>query len=446
VALEQRLKALGDVSYKGYLLDFIAEKLKANSKRFVRRMQFNDIAANAERASLEIEIVAGILDIARGRLGEFGERVMYMHDNFSNLGTYMQRDDVDLNYVLYDFGISSYHLERSGRGFAFSADEFLDMRLDAGQKMRAYDVVNTYGEKRLSDIIFHYGEERWARRIAAGICATALRNRSTSSRVRPLTAVAITPPPSVVEGSRIASGRTARAADRPGAAGSALQGTDAAPTRRSPARPRAALRPWGPGSGDSAPEVWIVMLAWVLAGVTMSTLSSRASRLLAMLGVVASTAIMWAGYVLIARAFDDAGSPWTGFDTQVALGASLILGLLVCLLGPPMRAEDHRNTWAVPWSPILVMMSPALIPETSEVLSGMTSETKTPFWPLKLKWAAKEGVSSWTRIPYRSKYVKNEADHHHRRNILKLRTRFFKKPKYHEKSEQCINSDGDIYC
>jgi hypothetical protein len=57
--------------------------------------------------------------------------------------------------------------------------------------------------------------------------------------------------------------------------------------------------------------------------------------------VVAATAIMWAGYTLVARVFVEAGRVWNGFDTTVALSASLILGLLVCLLGPPMRAEEE---------------------------------------------------------------------------------------------------------
>jgi hypothetical protein len=89
------------------------------------------------------------------------------------------------------------------------------------------------------------------------------------------------------------------------------------------------------------PQLWIVLVAWVLAGVVMSLLSSRASRVLAVLGVLAATGILWAGYTLCARISGDAGSLWTGFDTTVALGASLILGLLVCLLGPPMRAEEE---------------------------------------------------------------------------------------------------------
>jgi hypothetical protein len=60
-----------------------------------------------------------------------------------------------------------------------------------------------------------------------------------------------------------------------------------------------------------------------------------------MLGVVAATGMMWAGYTLCERISGDAGSAWNGFDTQMALIASLILGLLVCLLGPPMRAEEE---------------------------------------------------------------------------------------------------------
>ena len=67
---------------------------------------------------------------------------------------------------LYDFGISSYHLERSGRGFGFQRDEPLDMRLDADAGVNAFSIVNECPEKELADIIFNYGGERRARRIA----------------------------------------------------------------------------------------------------------------------------------------------------------------------------------------------------------------------------------------------------------------------------------------
>jgi 16S rRNA (cytosine1402-N4)-methyltransferase len=112
---------------------------------------------------------AGILEIARQRLKPYANRIDYINDNFCNIALHLDKMRTEIRYLLYDFGISSYHLERSGRGFAFAKDEKLDMRLDdAG--VSAYHVVNKFEEKALADIIHHYGEERWARKIAAAIC------------------------------------------------------------------------------------------------------------------------------------------------------------------------------------------------------------------------------------------------------------------------------------
>ena len=71
---------------------------------------------------------------------------------------------------MYDFGISSYHFEKSGRGFAFTQDEPLDMRLNQNADLNAHYIVNKYPENKLNEIFWKYGEERWAKRIAKIIC------------------------------------------------------------------------------------------------------------------------------------------------------------------------------------------------------------------------------------------------------------------------------------
>jgi 16S rRNA (cytosine1402-N4)-methyltransferase len=71
--------------------------------------------------------------------------------------------------ILYDFGISSFHYEKSGRGFAIYKEEPLDMRLEPEGKTDAYYIVNSYSEKDLADIFWRLGEERWAKRIARAI-------------------------------------------------------------------------------------------------------------------------------------------------------------------------------------------------------------------------------------------------------------------------------------
>ena len=111
---------------------------------------------------------SAILDVARERLKEFGDRIEFINNNFSDIMNHIKHESV--NFILYDFGISSFHFDRSGRGFALSKDEPLDMRLDSSAQIDARYIVNNYLERDLSDVIFRLGDERWARKIARVIC------------------------------------------------------------------------------------------------------------------------------------------------------------------------------------------------------------------------------------------------------------------------------------
>lgn len=105
-----------------------------------------------------------ILARARERLSAFGSRITYINSNFSSIADLLDTDNPP-DYILYDFGISSYHFDRSGRGFTFAGDEPLDMSL-GGSDITAYDVINKYPEKELARIFREYGEENWAAWIA----------------------------------------------------------------------------------------------------------------------------------------------------------------------------------------------------------------------------------------------------------------------------------------
>ena len=83
--------------------------------------------------------------------------------------------------ALFDLGWSSYQLD-SGRGFSFQADEPLDMRYGANMPLTAATIVNTWSEKTLADIIFAWGEERYARRIAKALVQTRSKRPFTNSR------------------------------------------------------------------------------------------------------------------------------------------------------------------------------------------------------------------------------------------------------------------------
>ena len=111
-----------------------------------------------------------ILAIARERLSRFGDRVEFINDNFSSFGSRLEGRGERIMGVLYDFGISSFHLDKSGRGFSLRDEQPLDMRLDMSCGKSARDIVNKSTEIQLTEIIKEYGEERWARRIARYIC------------------------------------------------------------------------------------------------------------------------------------------------------------------------------------------------------------------------------------------------------------------------------------
>lgn len=81
-------------------------------------------------------------------------------------------NDISINEadgILLDLGVSSHQLDDTERGFSYNAEAVLDMRMDKQQTLTAKDVVNTYSEQRLYEIIRDYGEERWAKRIASFI-------------------------------------------------------------------------------------------------------------------------------------------------------------------------------------------------------------------------------------------------------------------------------------
>jgi 16S rRNA (cytosine1402-N4)-methyltransferase len=83
--------------------------------------------------------------------------------------------------VLFDLGVSSMQLDRAERGFAYAKDAPLDMRMDPTSPLTAADIVNTYDEAELATILHRYGEERFARRIAAQIVRRRARTPFTTT-------------------------------------------------------------------------------------------------------------------------------------------------------------------------------------------------------------------------------------------------------------------------
>lgn len=97
--------------------------------------------------------------------------VKYVHDNHDNIKQILEELQVNgVDGILLDLGVSSYQLDEKNRGFSYIADATLDMRMDKEQKLTAKDVVNTYSEEKLANIIWEYGEEKFSRQIAKNIC------------------------------------------------------------------------------------------------------------------------------------------------------------------------------------------------------------------------------------------------------------------------------------
>ena len=110
------------------------------------------------------------LAAARQRLQPYIDRVTLVHSNFAQLAQVLDRLEIPaVDGMLFDLGVSSPQLDDAERGFSYMHDAPLDMRMDRSGGLTAYEVVNTWPEAELKRILYTYGEERYAPRIAAAI-------------------------------------------------------------------------------------------------------------------------------------------------------------------------------------------------------------------------------------------------------------------------------------
>ncbi len=116
---------------------------------------------------IAIDQDADAIRAATKRLSPFSDRVTFVQNNFSEIKTILATQKID--GALIDLGVSSYQLDTPERGFSYLNDAPLDMRMNTEQSFSAYQVVNEYSESELVRILFDYGEERFARRIAQNI-------------------------------------------------------------------------------------------------------------------------------------------------------------------------------------------------------------------------------------------------------------------------------------
>lgn len=135
------------------------------------------------------------LEYCGKRLKKFKGKVIFARINFKNMGSYLKDLKTDrVSGILFDLGMSSIQLDDPERGFSYSVDGPLDMRMDLSQKKKAFDVVNFYPLEKLIQIFQKYGEEKRAKLIAKAIVEKRGRDKiKTTKQLRDLVQSKVNP-------------------------------------------------------------------------------------------------------------------------------------------------------------------------------------------------------------------------------------------------------------
>ncbi len=164
-----------DFVHKSVLFDESINALNIDNKKIILDGtaggggHSREIAKNAGRL-ISVDQDPDAIKVLGERLGGL-ENVTIVKNNFSNIKQILADLGIDkIDGVLLDLGVSSFQLDTDERGFSYHKNAPLDMRMSK-TGISARDVVNTYSEQELSDILFRYGEEKFARQIARNIAA-----------------------------------------------------------------------------------------------------------------------------------------------------------------------------------------------------------------------------------------------------------------------------------
>lgn len=127
---------------------------------------------------LALDVDTDALNRMRAHSEGYAGRLTVRESNFSHLAQMATENGIaPVRGILYDLGLSTDLIKVSGRGFSFQTDEPLDMRFSPHQTTTAEDIVHSWNEKDIADIIFAYGEERFSRRIAKAIVQARKKER-----------------------------------------------------------------------------------------------------------------------------------------------------------------------------------------------------------------------------------------------------------------------------
>jgi 16S rRNA (cytosine1402-N4)-methyltransferase len=128
------------------------------------------LAAFPDARVIGVDRDSAALSLARERLRSVGERFVGVHAVYDALPSVLAELGVaEADGILFDLGVSSMQLDMVDRGFAYRVDSPLDMRMDTNATVTAADVLNSYSAEELTRVLREYGEERFARRIAAAV-------------------------------------------------------------------------------------------------------------------------------------------------------------------------------------------------------------------------------------------------------------------------------------
>ncbi|MBQ3181952.1 MAG: 16S rRNA (cytosine(1402)-N(4))-methyltransferase RsmH, partial [Clostridia bacterium] len=110
------------------------------------------------------------------------ENIEFVNRNFFEIKDVLKELGIEkINGAILDLGVSSHQLDTAERGFSYQHDAPLDMRMNVKDALSAKDVINTYSQEKIADIIFRYGEDRWAKRIAEFIVKEREKEKITTT-------------------------------------------------------------------------------------------------------------------------------------------------------------------------------------------------------------------------------------------------------------------------